>query len=358
MIVRQGDVILTPAENLENFNFELGTYNILYNFFRKRLSSNTSQKYFISDISSDRTEIRLDSNIISNDLIISSSNDFIQYREDADYFVDFYLNFGLNQTVIANNIKLETEQGIDPTILIKLYEPLPSNFSLKDELWVVEELSLPQAYEVNFPFVPIIEDDFTFIQGPNYNLNLIQETSAGGELFSFDTLLQSDVTSSINQIQNLLSQKEVNININYEKYGNFVNFSSAKTRLENFYYKVGLIEFASNQITSLLDPISSGTTTTTSYSSSRAVFTGQIDTIIKNFDGYEYFLYFNSGSQHSYPKQNTQPPFQLYPTGSTEVLNWIGSAGVSTHIMVDRHYLLLITIKIIEIGYIGQYQNI
>ena len=327
--IRQGDVILTPAENLENFNFELGTYNILYNFFRKRLSSNTSQKYFISDISSDRTEIRLDSNIISNDLIISSSNDFIQYREDADYFVDFYLNFGLNQTVIANNIKLETEQGIDPTILIKLYEPLPSNFSLKDELWVVEELSLPQAYEVNFPFVPIIEDDFTFIQGPNYNLNLIQETSAGGELFSFDTLLQSDVTSSINQIQNLLSQKEVNININYEKYGNFVNFSSAKTRLENFYYKVGLIEFASNQITSLLDPISSGTTTTTSYSSSRAVFTGQIDTIIKNFDGYEYFLYFNSGSQHSYPKQNTQPPFQLYPTGSTEVLNWIGSAGVS-----------------------------
>ena len=130
--IRQGDVILTPAENLENFNFELGTYNILYNFFRKRLSSNTSQKYFISDISSDRTEIRLDSNIISNDLIISSSNDFIQYREDADYFVDFYLNFGLNQTVIANNIKLETEQGIDPTILIKLYEPLPSNFILKD----------------------------------------------------------------------------------------------------------------------------------------------------------------------------------------------------------------------------------
>ena len=64
------------------------------------------------------------------------------------------------------------------------------------------------------------------------------------------------------------------------------------------------------------------------YSSSVASFTGQIDTIIKNFDGYEYFLYFNSGSQYSYPKQTTQPPFELYSTGSTEVLNWIGSAEV------------------------------
>ena len=40
----------------------------------------------------------------------------------------FILNFGQNQTLIANNIKLETEEGIDPTVLIKLYEPLPSNF--------------------------------------------------------------------------------------------------------------------------------------------------------------------------------------------------------------------------------------
>ena len=204
--VRNGDVELKPDENLEVYGFDLGTYNILYTFYRKRLASNISEKYFISNISSDRTEIRLDSNIISNDLIISSSNSFIQYRENADYFVDFFLNFGLNQTVIANNIKLETEEGIDPTVIIKLYEPLPSNFSLKDELWIVEELSIPQAYEVNFPFVAVIEDDFTFISGPNYNLNITQETSAGTDLFSFDTLLQSDVTSSINQIQNLINQ--------------------------------------------------------------------------------------------------------------------------------------------------------
>ena len=322
--VREGDVILNPQSNLEDLGYDLGIYNILYTFYRKRLASDINQKYFISEISSDRTEIRLDSNTIDNGLIISSSDSFIQYREEADYFVDFYLNFGENQTIISNNIKLETEEGVDPTILIKLYEPLPSNFNIKDELWVVEELSLPQAYQLNFPFIPIIEDDFTYIAGPNYNLNITQETSKGSELFSFDTLLKSNVTSSINQIQNLLNQKEININVNYEKYENFVNFSSAQTRLENFYYKVGLIEATNNQI--IADNITSNTANTFAYSSSKAILTDKIDNIIKNFDGYEYFLYFNSGSQYSYPKQNTEPPFQLYSTGSTEVLNWIGSA--------------------------------
>ncbi len=326
--VRDGDILLDPQKDLIDTGYDLGTYTILYNFYRKRLSSDIAQKYFISDISSDRTEIRLDSNIISNELIISSSNSFIQYRENAEYFVDFYLNFGLNQTVIANNLKLETEEGIDPTVLIKLYEPLPSNFNVKDELWVVEELSTSQAYELNFPFEPIIEDDFTYISGPNYNLNITQETSKGGESFSLNTLLQSDVTSSINQIQNLLNQKEIDINVNYENYANFIHFSSAKIRLENFYYKVGLIESASNQITDNLDLITSQTANTTAFSSSKAQLTGQINSIIKNFDGYESFLYFNSGSQYSYPKQTSQPPFELYSTGSTEVLEWIGNATV------------------------------
>lgn len=327
--IREGDVILNPVSNLQDLGFDIGSYNILYSFYRKRLSSNISEKYFISEISSDRTEIRLDSNTIANELIISSTNDFIEYRETAEYFVDFYLNFGNNQTVIANNIKLETDENLDPTVLIKLYEPLPTNFDIKDELWVVELLSKPQAYEVNFVFEPEIEQDFTYIQGPNYSLDIINQTATSGEQFSYSTLIDSNITSSINQIQSLLNEKEVNINVDYEDYNNFVNFSSAKTRLENFYYKVGLIESYTNELNNFLSQVTSDTTFTLAYSSSKAQLTGKIDGIIKNFDGYEYFLYFNSGSQYSYPKQNTEPPFQLYSTGSTEALTWIGSANIN-----------------------------
>ena len=328
--VREGDVLLDPSSNLEELGFDVGVYNILYSFYRKRGSSSITNKYFISEISSDRTEIRLDSNTIENEDIISSINDFVDYREQQTYFVDFYLNFGQNKTCIANNIKLETEEGIDPTVLIKLYEPLPANFGLKNELWLVELLSQPQAYEVDFPFEPIIEDDFTYIAGPNYSLNITGQTATPGEVFSYNTLLNSDVTSSINQIQSLLNEKEININIDYEKYSNFINFSSANTRLENFFYKVELIQSKTLELISLSTSVTSNTTNTFAFSSSEANLTSQIDTIIKNFDGYEYFLYFNSGSTTSYPKSNTQPPFNLLPTSNTEVQSWITSSAASS----------------------------
>ena len=324
--IRDGDVVLNPPQNLSSSGFDMGTYSIYYSFYRKRLSSNNIEKYFISEISSDRTEIRLDSNEIDNISIISSSNEFIQYREDSEYFVDFYLNFGGNETVIANNIQLETEEGIDPTVLVKLYDPLPNEFDLKSTLWVVELLSEPQLYEVTFPFEPIIEDDFTYLKGPNYSLNIVQQTGTPGQEFSYNTLINSDITSSTNQIKSLLNEKDININIDYSNYSNFVKFSSAKTRLENFYYKVGLIESSSAEISASLGQITSQTTSSFAFSSSIATLSNQIDNIIENFDGYEYFLYFNSGSLFSYPKSNSSPPFTLYSTGSTEVLEWIGSA--------------------------------
>ena len=137
-----------------------------YNFYRKKLASDITLNYYISEISSDRTEVRLKSNTISDELIISSSNEFIQYREDADYFVDFLLNFGNDQQVISNNLRLDTETELEPSLLVKLYEPLPSQFDLKSTLWVVEEISVSQAYNVSFPEVEFIPNDFQFMKGP------------------------------------------------------------------------------------------------------------------------------------------------------------------------------------------------
>ena len=42
------------------------------------------------------------------------------------------------------------------------------------------------------------------------------------------------------------------------------------------------------------------------------------------FDGFEYFLYFESGSQ-SYPKSTTTYPYTLQSSTSTEVRTWLGS---------------------------------
>jgi len=323
--VTEGDVILRPSNDLERLGFDVGSYYITYDFYRPKLGSTLNTQYYISEISSDRTEIRLDSTQIDNALLISSSLEFIEYRDTAEYFVDFLLNFGNNQQVIANNLELDLTDENNPTILIKLYDPLPGQFNLKSQCSVVEQISTPQSYNVVFPPLDITEDDFTYISGPNYSLNIKGQTGTPGMEFNYSTLVSSDLTSSYNQINSLLNRKEINISVDYEDYNEFVYFSSAYTRLQNFYYKVGLIESASAQ----LGQITSATTGSTFYSSSEASLTSIIDSTIKNFDGYEYFLYFNSGSEYSYPKSNTEPPFTLYSTGSTEVLTWLGSTDSS-----------------------------
>ena len=324
--VRQGDILLDPPNDLKSFGFDIGRYYISYNFYRKRLASDPILKYYIKEISSDRTEIRLASNTISNEAMSTGAETFTAYRNLSAFFVDFALNFGGNNTIIANNLQLDTSNAGDTSLLIKLYEPLPAQYTTKSQCWVVEKLSKSQSYEVFFPFVPVSNDSSIFLSGPNLNLNIIGESAEAGQLYSYNTLLNSDVTSSINQLKNLLDSKEININVDYENYGEFINFSSAQTRLENFYYKVGLIESASLELSLNLGNIAGSTTNTAAYSSSKASLTSIIDNTINNFDGYEYFLYFNSGSKYSYPKSNTEPPFTLYSTGSTEVLQWIGSA--------------------------------
>ena len=124
-----------PAKDVNNIGFYSGKYIAYYNFLLKHIGDSNLNLY-ISEISSDRKEIRLDSNLLSSVDIIEQTNNFISFRNQQPYFVDFYLNFGGNNLVISNNIKLESSDESNPTILIKLYDPLPDGISLKDELWV------------------------------------------------------------------------------------------------------------------------------------------------------------------------------------------------------------------------------
>ena len=325
--VKQGDVLVNPSEDLTNSGFNQGSYFVNYSFYRQRCNSNSQTRFYISEISTDRTELRLD---VNEDItpFTSSVNEFIEYRESQNHFVDFYLNFGNNKTVIANNIGLDDDEE-ESTILIKLYDPLPEEFGIKSQLWVAEELNTTQAYKVEFPEEIIEVKDYEFIKGPNYNIKVVQEVGEASETVSFSTLLSTPQTSSLQQLNSLLSDKGIKINVNYEEFGDFIKFSSALTRLENFYYKVKVIENTQTQLSQYINSISGPTTNTPSYSSSKASLETTINSTIENFDGYEYFLYFNSGSHFSWPKSGSTFPYQLYPTNSTEAINWLGSANES-----------------------------
>ena len=309
---------ISPSSDVTQKGYTQGQYIAFYNFLQKQIGDPTRNLY-ITEISSDKTEIRLDSNILSNLDIIDQANNFIQFRENQNYFVDFYLNFGNNNLVIANNIKLENKETDNPTILIKLYEPLPFNFNIKSELWVVTTLNEPEAFQVTYPIESIPFNDFTQISGPNFSIPVKNEVNNSSQNLSYNDIITGASTGSQNQIDSLLSQSAINISVDYNNFSDFINFSSAQTRIENFYYKVGLIESYNSQSNNLLEVTGSST--------SRVIFQNKISNVINNFDKFEYFMYYNSGSMVSYPKSTTEPPYNLMSTGSAEVLTWLGSTN-------------------------------
>jgi len=308
---------INPEEDLRVEGFFEGTYNTFYNFLSVRLSSNFSQRYYISEISSDRTEVRLTSNDISTEEIIASTTEYIQERNSDEFFPDFYLNFGNNQLVIANNIVLDVD-----SVLIKLYDPLPPQYQLKSTLWVVEQVADPIAYLVELPFNPIVIDNTIRIKGPNINLPIKGQVNNSTEEVDFTSLTGTSVTSSLQQINSFYSDPSVQINVDYTDFNNFINFSSAEKRISNFFYKIGQIE-------NWTDIASSGSNSTvTSVLDSTAFYENKINETIDEFDNYEYFLYYTSGSS-SYPKTNTGEPYNQASSTSVLAQNWITSSLTS-----------------------------
>lgn len=311
-------IILDPESNILEAGFNQGEYIAFYNFLENRIGSNIEPLY-IAEISSDRTEIRLDSTVLSNLDIIEKTNLFISDRENSTYFLDFYLNFGGNNLVIANNIALDNPDTDNATILVKLYEPLSNDIQLNDTLYLVTAIEESRAYNVLFEDEIIEFDDTIKVKGPNFSIDINDKIGNSTLEVTLQDLLLTPQTSIQNQINSLLEEKEIDINIDYTDYSNFVHFSSAKTRLENFYYKMQLIEQYSESI-AILD----NTATSNQVSSSKATYENQIDNLITNFDGYEYYLYYNSGS-YSWPKTTSTQPYENAKTTDLVSLTWLGS---------------------------------
>jgi hypothetical protein len=312
---------IDPEQTLLNEEFDQGQYNVYYNFFNKQIGSELQQLY-ISEISSDRTEIRLDSTSLTNEDIVEQVNSLIQQRNDSPYFLDFYLNFGENQLAIANNLQLDNQDPTNPTVLIKLYEALPAQYDLNSTLWVVTQLEESIAYQVTFEDTPIVILDTVPLNGPNFNIPIKDQINNSTTALDYTTLTSTVLTSSFNQLSSLLEEKEIDINIDYTDFNNFVHFGSSQARLENFYYKISLLEDYSSSIAIL------NNTTNNNPNTSIALYESKINSIITNFDGYEYYLYYTSGSW-AWPKTTSQLPYQLATTGSALVANWYPNILIS-----------------------------
>ena len=309
-------IIGSPDSSIFDNDVE-ATYYLNYNILSSLLASSPNTWYYISEISSDRTEIRLDSNVISNPEIINSALSLTNKINSSPTQYDFYLNFGGNDLIIANNILLDNSTEGDPTILIKLYEALPSNYNLKSECWVVKKIALSLSYKVDYANQFLINPNQGIqLQGPNYNISYKDQINNSTDYSNYSSLVTSQTSSLQYQLNNVLENKGVAINVDYNEYSNFTKFSSVYERIANFYYKLTLIE--EYQYSASV----SFNTSSFYASSSNAIWESKINNIISKFDGYELFLYQTSGS-NAWPKSTSTSPYSLYSPTSSEGQDWL-----------------------------------
>lgn len=306
---------VNPIQDINKLGYTYGEYFITYNFFTNILLSNNNNPFYISEISPSRTEIKISSLDIEYQELQNSFIEYIVTKNNRNYYSDFILNFGNNRYVIGVNIELDINEEI-PSLYIKLYEPLPNDIGIKNTLWLNEVLNESYNFNLYKDFTEEITDDIIKLRKPNFTIDINNRISSPTPYLNISNILDNNNTSSLNHIESLINDN-ININIDYTSFSNFIHFSSAEERIRNFVYKLDQIQTMQRDI-EVLNQIPSSSSSP--LSSSIINLNNKIDNIIQNFDHYDRFLYYESSS-YAYPKSGSTILPLSHPTSS----QWLGS---------------------------------
>jgi len=311
-----------------------GEFRTQYNFF-ERIPLSLPFDLFIKEISADRTELRVGSFYTSNENLEANVNNLINVASSSIFFQDYLLNFGNNIQSLVVNIALNK---VEPNyeVLFKLYEPLPANIVEKQVFNVVKEKVTPQIFRVNVDKL-IYLDPGPVLRGPNFDIKIKDQGTIATPYQNYNSLVlyqSSSQSSSYRQVINLLNDSDIDINVDYTDFSNFVFFGSAEARVTNFYTKVKQIEDYSN----LIQRYTPSASLTSSFLSEITLASSSINNIISAFDGFEYYLYFESSSItasstyaiNPYPKSGSIKPYVLFSTSSVSSSLWYNNALTSS----------------------------
>ena len=330
--------LIFDSENiLLNLGYSSGKFRLKINIFKSKIfnSLGSNFPFTIKEISTSRREIRATSTQTNENLKTAVST-FISDLETSAYFQEFVLNFGDDKIIPSINVLLNTDTSAFE-ILFKTLNPLPSEMEVGDIFKVDEEIVDSFFLDVDLGIKSIITTS-TPLQGPNFNIEAEQYISIPSKFRTFDQLLEYGVTSSYNHLLSHLENPS-DINIQYDHiravseslentdipyhFENFVHFGSALERLKNFEYKLKLIENYDVQIGEI-DSIEGNVTSSLNVLNAKKTITDKKQKLIKEFDGYEKFLYFDSGA-FSWPKSNSVKPYNNYSISSSQAKIWLGN---------------------------------
>ena len=309
------NLYIDPIKDIEEYGFNKGGVKLLYHYLSNLFSLDNSRNFYIETISTDRTEVRLLSTKFS-DLELQEKVSEIKQRFSEDpYFNEFRLNFQDNDLYIGINIDTEEYQG-RTAVIVKLYEPLPERYTQKDALYIVEQVSNSTQYTID----STTEAEQTRsipLRGPNFDLEINEESVIPTEYLTFNELFAYPISSSHNEVYSLVADKGIRLSVDYSRFENFIKFSSAEERVRNFVYKVELIQDYEAEIVN----IKTSTASSIPQTGSLTYYENLVKGTVENFDAYERYLYYESGSG-TFPKTGTGKPYVNDLVNSANATAW------------------------------------
>ena len=264
-----------------------------------------------------------------------------------------YLKFE-NDLFLTTNFKSDrlSVTSFPYSVVYKLYEPLPDAFEKFDECIIVKEMANPLEEKIKIIDFVNEEEPKLVLRSPDLN-NVESPVQRRETQFKTESeILTSDAKVSTALRNEFLSQSidSVEINTDYSKYENFVNFGSSEVRVRNFKRKLEDIE---------LYKINSASYTGVSGSSGdMGVYHHKILDTENKFDRFENYMYFKSSSyitssigefhDNAWPKASGEgtlnSPYVLAHTTSSQADTWFRNTINSASLYDDENSSKLSTL--------------
>ena len=306
-------LFVDPVHDATTRGYSKGDVQLLYIFGRNALQSGDRTGLFIEDISPDRTELKLNS-IKFADKLQGIVDAFKADLENTDDTLEFRLDFGNNDLFIATNLDI-----LEGSLVIKLYEPLPSAYKIKGQCTILELVADTVQYTLDAE-VEYQAPTAKKLREANFNLEILDETLQPSEYFTFDELFSLPTNSTNYQAIALANRENVELAVDYTEFSEFIHFSSAVERVQNFKYKLDLIHQYEDYIT----VITTSTTTSTIAGKNTEHYEKLIKGIIENFDGYERYLFFENTAD-AWPKSNSSKPYENTESSNATAITFYNS---------------------------------
>jgi hypothetical protein len=353
--IKNRPVAINLYDEFNNLKLTSGNFRFAVNFFKNLIGGYERQHLRIDEISPDRTELRLRAIDSDDPEFLKQITSYIQTvrHTSSKFYKKYLLNFSRN-----NNVLFVNSVVIGDYLYVKLYEPLSVDIDVDFKCWVVEELKSTYIDKLSISPKPI-ETTFRTLANPNWYANAVYNTSTETGFQAWTDLLGSSVQTSQQIVDSYFSGSlsGIKLNIDYSDFNNFIFYSSATERLENFKYKLELIEYYTSQ-SSVVSQLSGSIATT-----NVADFQASKTNLISGFDGFEQYLYYQSSSgltsnpipsenftvatvTGSYiapaPKINSTVPYTLASVTSSQFINWYDNIYVTASLYDTLNYNALV----------------